>query len=65
MRYAFGEAMLHKLCGQVLDCNVRSLGFHERLGFSQEGVLRQLHFEGQRYHDVICLGLLLSEWQAV
>ncbi|MCE1115137.1 MULTISPECIES: UDP-4-amino-4,6-dideoxy-N-acetyl-beta-L-altrosamine N-acetyltransferase [Pseudomonas] len=65
LRYAFGEAKLHKLCGQVLDYNVRSIRFHERLGFSQEGVLRQQHYDGQRYHDVICLGLLLSEWQAV
>jgi len=33
-----------------------------RLGFQREGVLRQQHFDGQQYHDVVCFGLLANEW---
>jgi UDP-4-amino-4,6-dideoxy-N-acetyl-beta-L-altrosamine N-acetyltransferase len=60
--YAFERAGLHKLCGQALAFNERSIRFHMNLGFQREGVLRQQHFDGQQYHDVVCFGLLASEW---
>lgn len=62
LRYAFRTARLHKLCGQVLAFNERSIRFHLSLGFQHEGVLRQQNFDGQKYHDVVCFGLLASEW---
>lgn len=62
LRYAFDSASLHKLCGQALAFNERSIRFHLNLGFQREGVLRQQHFDGQQYHDVVCFGLLASEW---
>ena len=64
LRYAFQTAGLHKLCGQALAFNQRSIVFHLRLGFTQEGILRHQHFDGRHYHDVVCFGLLNSEWQA-
>lgn len=63
LAYTFGELSMHKLVGQVLDFNERSKKFHLRLGFQQEGILRQQHFDGDRYHDVISYGLLVNEWQ--
>lgn len=62
LRYAFEAAGLHKLCGQALAFNERSIRLHLSLGFQREGVLRQQHFDGQQYHDVVCFGLLASEW---
>lgn len=62
--YVFVRAGLHKLCGQALAYNERSIRFHRNLGFQQEGILREQHFDGQNYHDVVCFGLLASEWQA-
>lgn len=62
--YAFGTVGLHKLCGEALAGNMRSRRFHERLGFIQEAYLRDHHFDGHTYHDVIGYGLLHSEWQA-
>lgn len=61
--YAFAEAGLHKICGQALAYNERSIMFHKRLGFKEEGILRQQHFDNQHYHDIFCFGLLASEWQ--
>lgn len=63
LRYALGELGLHKLCGQALAHNERSIRFHQNLGFQREGLLRQQHFDGQCYHDVVCFGLLASEWR--
>lgn len=62
LAYAFTTLGLHKLCGQALVYNERSIRFHQNLGFQQEGILRQQHFDGQRYHDVVCFGLLAHEW---
>ena len=64
LSYAFTEVGLHKLCGQALAYNVRSIKFHLSQGFQQEGILREQHFDGQDYHDVVCFGLLAREWQA-
>ena len=63
LRYAFGELGLHKVCGQAIDSNKASMAFHKKLGFKQEGALRdQQRIEGV-YHTLICFGLLAHEWQ--
>lgn len=62
LRYAFEAVGLHKLCGQAFAFNVRSVRVHLNLGFQREGVLRRQYFDGQQYHDVVCFGLLASEW---
>lgn len=64
LAYAFAQLGLHKVCGQVLAFNERSIQFHLRLGFQQEGILREQHFDGERYHAVVCFGLLAAEWRA-
>lgn len=63
LRYSFRDVGFHKLCGQALGYNEKSIRFHLRLGFTQEGILRQQHFDGQHYQDVVCFGLLANEWQ--
>jgi UDP-4-amino-4,6-dideoxy-N-acetyl-beta-L-altrosamine N-acetyltransferase len=59
--YSFAELGLHKLCGQVLGFNERSISFHKSLGFVEEGRLREQHFDGTVYHDIVCFGLLSRE----
>lgn len=61
LNHAFFKLKIHKVCGQALVYNERSIKFHEKLGFSQEGILRDQHFDGERYHHVICFGLLCHE----
>ena len=63
LKYAFESLQLHKLCGQALGFNKRSIHFHEKLGFVREGVLREQHFDGEHFFDVFCFGLLASEWK--
>ena len=63
LNHAFRQLKFHKVCGQALAYNQRSIQFHQSLGFEQEGILRDQHFDGERYHHVICFGLLSHEWQ--
>ncbi len=59
--FAFETLGLHKVCGQALDFNEASIRFHLRLGFQQEGVLREQKRIGGKYHDLICFGLLCHD----
>ena len=63
LRYAFEDLGLHKVCGEALAYNEPSIQFHGSLGFQSEGRLRDQHYDGQNYHDVLCFGLLVSEWE--
>lgn len=63
LNYAFEVLKLHKICGQALAYNIPSVKFHVGLGFTQEGLLRDQHFDGQYYNDVIHFGLLANEWK--
>lgn len=63
LEYGFDRLGLHKIVGRVLAHNERSIRFHLALGFTQEGRLRSHHFDGARYHDIACFGLLSDDWR--
>lgn len=63
--HAFQVMKLHKVCGQALGFNERSIRFHSGMGFVQEGVLREQHFDGDVHHDIYHFGLLSREWLPV
>lgn len=63
LNYAFDKIDLHKVFGQVLGSNQRSLRFHERLGFAVEGILREQHIRQGDFEDLHCYGLLQREWR--
>ena len=62
--HAFDRVALHKVCGQVIGSNARSAHLHLALGFEQEGLLREHHFDGKHFLDVLCFGLLAHKWRA-
>lgn len=63
LSHAFGTLKLHKVCGQAIADNQVSIAFHQRMGFSLEGVLRDQQRIGAGYYSLHCFGLLASEWQ--
>lgn len=63
LQHAFVDLKLHKLYGEVLADNKPSINFHKKLGFQQEGELRDHYFDGQQYHNVECFGLLARDWK--
>lgn len=62
LTYAFNKIGAHKICGEAIGFNERSINFHKVLGFHQEGILRDHYFDGSVYHDVFSFGILRSEW---
>jgi ribosomal-protein-serine acetyltransferase len=64
LQHAFEEHHLHKV---VISCaidNPRSRAVAERLGFLQEGILRQVVRLHNRSLDGVFYGLLVDEWRA-
>lgn len=58
---AFERFNAYKIYGEVLGFNHPSIHLHKRLGFKEEGVLRQHFLLNQKYQDVYCFGLLQDE----
>ena len=59
---AFLDLKLHKLNAEAIASNKASLRFQKKLGFQQEGLFRDFHFDGDHYVDVVRLGILATEW---
>ena len=53
---------LHKLNSEVLSINERSIHFHKKLGFQEEGLFRNHYFDGVNYIDIVRLAILKTEW---
>jgi UDP-4-amino-4,6-dideoxy-N-acetyl-beta-L-altrosamine N-acetyltransferase len=63
LSHAFIQLKFHKVCGQVLANNLRSINFHESLGFQQEHNPQTSHFDGEADHHIIFFGLNYHEWK--
>jgi ribosomal-protein-serine acetyltransferase len=64
VRHAFEEHEVHKVEISCATDNTRSRAVAERLGFIQEGILRQADQLHDRYVDGVFYGQLVDEWKA-
>ncbi|MCP1373989.1 GNAT family N-acetyltransferase [Dyella lutea] len=62
--WAFGPLGLHRLEADVDPANMASRRSLERLGFRQEGLLRERWIVGGAVADTVFYGLLAQEWRA-
>ncbi|MBE7450599.1 MAG: GNAT family N-acetyltransferase [Kofleriaceae bacterium] len=62
--HAFGPLGLHKLWLMVFSHNERGRRIYGRLGFVEEGVLREEYFHQDRWFDMVRMSMLAREWAA-
>lgn len=62
--WGFAEMGLNRIEAQVHPENHRSVSSVQRLGFVQEGRLREVGFWGGAFHDLLQFSLLHRDWKA-
>lgn len=60
--FGFGELNLNKITGQYLTSNERVRRMNLKLGFEDEGVLRDEVFRNGEYHDLGIMSVLRKKW---
>ena len=65
LNFIFEDKQLRKVSGEVISFNRASRLFFRRLGFTEEGRLRQHALKNGRYVDVILYSILADEWRDV
>ena len=61
--YAFDEWGLNKVEIHCAVGNTRSRAIPTRLGFTQEGILREAEWVNDHFVDLVIYGMLAREWQ--
>lgn len=64
VRHGFDTLNLNRIYLRVYESNLRAMRVYDRVGFREEGRLRQDHFADGRYEDTVIMGLLREEWRA-
>ncbi|UOR13731.1 GNAT family N-acetyltransferase [Halobacillus amylolyticus] len=64
VNYAFENYKLNRVEIQCGVDNQKSNGIPKRLGFKQEGMIRDGEFLYDHYHDCVLYGILSREWEA-
>lgn len=61
LRYAFEEVGLHRVALSVFEFNEQAIAAYEKLGFKEEGRLRQALRRDDGFHDAILMSILAPE----
>jgi diamine N-acetyltransferase len=63
LRYAFLELGLHRVCLRVFSFNTRAIRLYKKLGFQEEGRLRESLFRSGQWHDTLIMAILEHEFR--
>ncbi len=65
LRIAFQELSLHRVALRVYDFNKAAIHCYRKVGFQQEGLLRDVHKFGDQYWSVYVMSILEDQWRKV
>ena len=65
LRFGFGQLNLKRVSLNVFEYNERAAQSYRRAGFKEEGRLRQWMQRGGERYDLIYMGILRQEWEAL
>lgn len=61
--HAFQHLNFHRLEAEIIEYNPAAIRLVEKLGFVNEGRLREARYFDRKYYDILRYGLLKSEYQ--
>jgi ribosomal-protein-alanine N-acetyltransferase len=63
LKWLFSEQNIHRVTLESYAINTRAIKFFQKLGFKQEGTIREaIYFDG-KYYDIVSLGILTGEFK--
>ena len=65
INYGFQQLNLHRISSSAIAYNERSIKLHKKVGFREEGRLRQAMFKNGQYHDRVEFSILREEWKGL
>jgi len=65
LRFAFTELNFHRISLNVFEFNPRAIHSYEKAGFKVEGRARKVLNRGGQRWDLIFMGILRHEWEAI
>lgn len=63
LRYAFQELNMHRVSLDTLGSNLQAIRSYEKAGFVHEGRQRGNERRNGTRDDLVCMGILRSEWE--
>ncbi len=63
--YFFDQCGFQRLALVTMETNVPAISLYKKLGFIEEGRERQAIFRDGKFQDLVCMGILAEEWQAI
>ncbi|MNY76832.1 putative ribosomal N-acetyltransferase YdaF [compost metagenome] len=62
INYGFSELGLQRIEIKAATTNTKSQAIPRRLGFKEEGILRQAELVGGKFLDLVLFAMLRDEW---
>jgi RimJ/RimL family protein N-acetyltransferase len=63
LKHGFNTLNLHRIMLKVYAYNERAIRTYEKVGYVLEGRLREAIYYNGKYHDILLMGVLRSDWQ--
>jgi RimJ/RimL family protein N-acetyltransferase len=63
LKYCFDYLNMHRAWLLVLETNTVARNLYQKVGFSEEGRMRQAIFRNGEYQDYVMMSLLRDEWK--
>lgn len=65
LQWLFSEQNVHRITLETYETNKRAIRFFKKLGFKEEGTVREAVYVGGKYYNIISLGLLRAEFEGL
>ncbi|CAM4389563.1 UDP-4-amino-4,6-dideoxy-N-acetyl-beta-L-altrosamine N-acetyltransferase [Paenibacillus alkaliterrae] len=63
LQFIFEQVQVRKVCAEIISHNEKSIYFHRKLGFQEEGILKEHVRKNDEYLDVILMALFYQQWR--
>lgn len=62
LHHAFNDLNLNRVYLTLLESNLRALALYKKVGFKEEGILRQATFKNGSYQNLLSMSILKEEY---